>query len=248
MPKNSDNKVITDLAPCGLVCSSCDSYLAKKCLSCYEEISRGVKTCPVTAGERYKESEKLIQCLGSGELDRCIDCESFEDCEIYDTMLMKCPFKGPVHDLKPGFSYLVEEMKPELSFKIFIELVRFGSNGLCISRQHPKNLKKKVRQGNVEIIWLTSLEGKGNIDPTNLGILSDTIIRFTENHKNPVILLDGLELLITHADFQKVLRMLNHITEQVMQHSARIVVSIDERTLDKKEVALLERNMEVIGR
>ncbi len=247
MSRKSDNKVITELAPCGLICSRCDSFLAKKCLGCYQESSKAGNSCPITLGERLEESERLIQCMDDKGVERCNECELFVDCELYEAMLITCPFKGPVHDLKPGFSYLVEERKPELSFKIFVDLVRFGSEGLCISRQHPKNIKQKLKQSNADVIWLTSLAGKGNIDPTDIGILSDTIIRFIEGHKNTAILLDGLELLITHADFPKILRMVNHITEQVMQHSARFILSIDARTLDRKELALLERNMEVVG-
>ena len=98
----------------------------------------------------------------------------------------------------------------------------------------------------MEKYWLTSIEGEGNIDPTNLGIISDTIIKFIKKNKDAVVLLDGFELLITHNDFPGVLRMIDHVIEQCMQNNAAMVVPLDERTLDKKELALLERTMEVM--
>jgi hypothetical protein len=247
MPKPSQNFVVTERAPCGLICSRCDSYTAKICSGCYSENSKISNKCAVLKGEPFEEAKKVINCMREKGVEQCLDCELFETCEIYEALLIKCPFKRPVHDLKPGFSYLVKERKPELGFKIFYEMVRHGTDGLCISRQHPKYLEKKLGRSNYEVYWLTGVAGKNNIDPTKIGILSDTIIQFIEKHEDSVMILDGIELLITHNDFSNALRMVNHITEQVMQHNARFIVTIDERTLDKKELALLERSMEVVG-
>ena len=63
---------------------------------------------------------------------------------------------------------------------------------------------------------------------------------------NTLSILDVLELLFTHNDFPSVLRMVNHVTEQVMQHNGKLIISIDERTLDPKELALLEKNIEIL--
>ena len=247
MPQASKNSVVTERAPCGLICTRCDSFLAKICSGCYAENSKISVKCIVLDGKPFEESKALIQCLMDKGLENCLECELFETCEIYEAMLMKCPFKRPVHDLKPGFSYLVKEKKPELGFKIFREMVRHGTHGLCISRQHPKYLEKKLGKGKFEIYWLTSVGGKDNIDPTNIGILSDLVLQFIKKYDDTVIILDGFELVITHNDFPNALRMVNHITEQVMQQNASFIVTVDDRTLDKKEVALLERSMEVVG-
>lgn len=246
MARKSENDVVTEIAPCGLLCSRCESFFAKKCLGCYEENTNRNDRCQVLETTPFEEARILIDCIKGKGVAQCQKCEMFENCEIYEAMLLKCPFKRPTYDLKPGFGYIVNEKKPELSFKIFSNMARHGSDGLSISRQHPKNLKIILGRGDIETYWLTSLEGNGNIDPTDIGILSDLIIRFIEKHRDTIILLDGLELLITHNDFPKVIRMVNHITEQVMQHNARFMITVDERTLDKKELALLERNMEVV--
>jgi len=246
MTPSIKNKVVTERAPCGLICARCESFLVRKCLGCYNENSKAKQKCPVLSGEPFEESKMLIKCMGEKGVELCLDCDLYKDCEIYEALLIKCPFKRPIYDLKPGFSYLVKEKKPELGFKIFRELVRHKTDGLCISRQHPKNLRKMFKWGNFKIYWLTTLEGKDNINPENIGILSDLVIQFIQKYKDTVIILDGFELLVTHNDFPNALRMVNHISEQVMQHSARFIITIDERTLDKKELALLERSMEIV--
>jgi hypothetical protein len=246
MPHASIDNVVTERAPCGLICTVCESYIAKKCLGCYPQNSKSERKCIVLDGNPCDISQELIKCMKEKKVVKCTDCKLFESCETYEALLIMCPFKRPIHDLKPGFGYLVKEKKPELGFKIFADLVRHEIEGLSISRTHPKYLKEKLGKRKVKIFWLTTVEGRSNIDPTKIGILSDLMINFIQKHEDTVILLDGLELLITHNDFPNALRMVNHITEQVMQHNARFVITIDEMTLDQKELALLERSMEVV--
>ena len=246
MPKKTVDSVVTDIAPCGLLCSRCDCYIAKTCMGCYTESQRSEWECPVLSGKPFPENQELIACMNEKDVEQCGDCRLFEGCQIYEAMLMKCPFIKPVYELKSGFAYLVKERKPKLSAKIFRDAVHFGATGLCITRQHRKNLKKTLGDIKVEKFWLTSIEGKGNIDPTNLGIISDTINKFIKKNKDAVVLMDGFELLITHNDFPGVLRMIDHVIEQCMQNNAALIIPLDQRTLDKKELALLERTMEVL--
>jgi hypothetical protein len=179
-------------------------------------------------------------------VNMCSGCEEFEGCEIYETMFIKCPFSKPEIQLEHGVTYLIKEKKPELSFRVFSDWVRHGTKGLCITRQHPKNLQAKSYWKDVKIYWLTTIEGVDNINPTDIGIISKLISQFVNEYRDTVTILDGLELLFTHNDFPTVLRMVNHITEQVMQHNGRLIITVDERTLDPKEIALLEKNIEIL--
>jgi hypothetical protein len=240
------NHVVTEIAPCGLMCAKCESFLAKKCLGCYTENSKRRGKCPVVDGEPFEESKDLVHCMRDHRVRQCLSCKEYVRCEIYEKLLLRCPFKHPVHDLKPGFGYIVKEKKPDLGFKVFGDMVRHGSSGLCISRQHPKNLSIKSGKGKLKTYWLTTIEGEGNLQPTNLGILSETILRFMEGNGDTVILIDGIEILVTQNDFPKVLRMVNRLIETVMQRDTRLIITLDERTLEKKEMALMERNMEVV--
>jgi len=59
-------------------------------------------------------------------------------------------------------------------------------------------------------------------------------------------MIDGIEFLIVNNGFDKVLKMIHRITEVVMEYKSRLIISIDPRALDVREMALLERNMEVV--
>jgi DNA-binding response OmpR family regulator len=151
-----------------------------------------------------------------------------------------------VYELRRGFSYLVKETKPNKSFEIFVDQVTHNIQGLCVTRQHPTIIRKEWGLEKTPIIWLSNQLGKVYVNPSNIGILSDTIIRFVEKSGDGVILIDGIEFLIVNNDFDKVLRMVHHVTEAVMENRSRLIVSVDPRTLEIRELALLERNMEII--
>ena len=151
-----------------------------------------------------------------------------------------------VYELRRGFSYLVKETKPNKSFEIFVDQVTHNIQGLCVTRQHPTDIRKEWGLEKTPIIWLSNQLGKVYVNPSNIGILSDTIIRFVEKSGDGVILIDGIEFLIVNNDFDKVLRMVHHVTEAVMENRSRLIVSVDPRTLETRELALLERNMEII--
>jgi CheY-like chemotaxis protein len=150
------------------------------------------------------------------------------------------------YELRKGFGYIVKEVKPERSFEMFVDQVTHNIPGLCVTRQHPDIIRKKWELEKTPIIWLSNQLGKVYVNPTNIGILSDTIIRFIEKSGDSVVIVDGIEFLIVNNDFEKVLRMVHHIAEATMEFKSRLIVSVDPRTLDAREMALLERNMEVV--
>ncbi|MGD1060297.1 MAG: DUF835 domain-containing protein [Methanomassiliicoccales archaeon] len=150
------------------------------------------------------------------------------------------------YELRKGFGYVVKELKPDKSFEMFTDQVTHNIQGLCITREHPQVIRKKWGLEKTPIIWLSNQLGKVYVNPTNIGILSDTIIRFIEKSGDSVVMIDGVEFLIVNNDFEKVLRMIHHVSEATMEYKSRLIVSVDPRTLDLREMALLERNMEVI--
>jgi two-component system cell cycle response regulator len=150
------------------------------------------------------------------------------------------------YHLKPGFAYLIKEAKPQKSYEIFVDQVTHSIQGLCVTRQHPSVIRKNWGLEKTPIIWLSNQIGKAYINPSNIGILSDTIIRFVEKSGESVVMIDGVEFLILNNDFEKVMKMINHISEAVMEHRSMLLVTVDPRTLSTRELALLERNMEII--
>ncbi len=61
-----------------------------------------------------------------------------------------------------------------------------------------------------------------------------------------MVLLDGLEYLVSNNDFNKVLRVIDQVNDHISQSTSRMILPVDPRAFEPKEVALLERNMEKV--
>lgn len=171
--------------------------------------------------------------------------------------------KGPVKEaglgvsrkygLSPGKCYVVEETPPAISFDAFSNLVSTANGdgakavGLAVTRQHPDLVREKYGLVNTPIYWLATRAGEGVISPTNLGILTHTLVKFVEDNENGVILLDGLEYLVSNNDFNKVLRVIDQVSDHISQSGSRLILPVDPRAFEPRELALLERNMERIS-
>ena len=156
------------------------------------------------------------------------------------------------YDLAPGHSYVVEESPPDISFDAFVNIVSTvdargkKSVGLAVSRQHSDLIRQKYGLETTPIFWLATRTGQEVISPTNLGILTHTLVQFVEHNSGGIILLDGIEYLVSNNDFSKVLRTIDQVNDHISQSQAIMIIPVDPRAFDQKELALLERNMEKI--
>jgi len=164
-----------------------------------------------------------------------------------DTMTVGGEGTGFPVDLSRGVCYLVEEKKPDLSYRLLRQLLSEPLPGLVITRQYPDRVRRERGLTDVKVVWLSHTPGEDNHNPTAIGTLAKTISRFIEeNGGEAVVLLDGLEYLIVNNGFLQTLMFVEHVNEFVMQRKAVVVVPLSPGTLEEKELALLERNLEVV--
>lgn len=148
--------------------------------------------------------------------------------------------------IKRGHSYLVKEEKPETSFELFREMLMYDTEGLCISRMHPDEIKEKYDLMDAKVFWLSNQKVlEQSISPTNIELLRHRIREFAEKSENGVILLEGLEYLITLNGFNLMLRCLEDINDIIIMNNSRLIIPVNPETLDGKELAWLEKSMEI---
>lgn len=158
----------------------------------------------------------------------------------------------PVPRLEMRHSYLVEEGRPKLSLDMFLHEVKDGVPCLMISHILPKILiegldddSREVLDG-VPTVWLSNQPGKDCLKPQDIGMLVDRIVSFIEENEHGTVLLAGIEYLVVNNDFQRVLGALARINDTVMQYPAKLIVPLEPRVFERSELALLERDMEMI--
>ncbi|HDP96975.1 MAG TPA: DUF835 domain-containing protein [Euryarchaeota archaeon] len=120
------------------------------------------------------------------------------------------------------------------------------TQGLVITRKHPNETRAEYFIQTTPIVWLTSIPGKDNMDPAKLSLLTDMIVNFVEKSHNGVVLVEGIEYLITANDFQRVLRAIDRWSEVVMSNASRLIISLNPNAFTERELAFIERNREVV--
>ncbi len=141
--------------------------------------------------------------------------------------------------------YYVEERKPVRSFREFARHVAKGAEGLCITRIHPSKIRESWNLKTTPIIWLSNIKDPKvkSLEPTALVNLLSLVSSFLKKAENGVVLLDGIEYLISLNTFQDVLKYIGFINDKVMMSESTLIVGLDPGALEKKEVRLLERDM-----
>jgi hypothetical protein len=156
---------------------------------------------------------------------RCTDCANDDSfpCESLDCASCKlpCPCRG-------------------------CSKYRSRPQGLIVTRQFPHEVRAKHYLQTTPIIWLSTVAGKDNMDPAKLSLLTDYLVNFMEKSQNGVLLVDGLEYLATSNDFLRLLKSVDRWTETAMTSDSVLIMSVDARSFEPKELALMERNREVV--
>ena len=149
-------------------------------------------------------------------------------------------------NMEQGLCYIVRERKPFLAFALFENEVSAGLPGLCVTRQFPDKLRDAFNMGEARVIWLSHTPGNDHHNPTSVGTLATLISSFVERYEKCIVIIDGLEYLVINNGFQQVLRFMEHVNEQVMQSKSNVLIPISPGAFSEKELALLERNVEVL--
>ncbi|MFQ5885006.1 MAG: DUF835 domain-containing protein, partial [Thermoplasmata archaeon] len=154
---------------------------------------------------------------------------------------------GELPDVEKSSIYLVEEEKSEKSYKLFEKALAKGLPGLCATRVYPEILRKRCDFDDCAMLWLSNAGKEDSIRPRDLERLSLLLEQFISTRKG-VILVDGIEYLITNNDFVTVLRLIQSLRDQIAMNMAIMIISLNPSTLGFQELNLLEREMDSVLR
>ncbi|HYW01351.1 MAG TPA: PAS domain-containing protein, partial [Candidatus Acidoferrum sp.] len=148
------------------------------------------------------------------------------------------PNKRP--ELEVGVIYITKNGQ-SFAYETFSKFVLAGSEGLCVTREHPSKIRKRLGLEKTPIIWLT---GEASPNEHTIGSLQDlsiTLGDFLQKAEHPILLLDGFEYLITNNTFESFLKFLQIIRDRVQTHNAIVIAPIMEKTFEPRALGLIER-------
>ncbi len=156
--------------------------------------------------------------------------------------LLKSLLFGKQKELEEGRTYLTKEKKPDRAVAYFRKAIEAGYRALYVTRQHPNHVLRAHAGKEVRVVWLSTTLGRDYVDPHNLNSLTNLVTNFVSDVPRSVILLDGLEYLMINNDFPRILHFLEYVNEQVAMKRSILILSVDDRAFEPKELALIERN------
>ncbi len=143
-------------------------------------------------------------------------------------------------DLETGQIYIVKK-HPEKAFEIFASNVFSNHEGLCITRRYPPKVRSEYGLEKTPIVWLTSEASESEKTVQSIQDISIIIANFMEKATSPVILLDGLEYLVTNSGFDSLIRFLQVLNDRLQRKSGVLFAPILEEAFGTKDLALLHR-------
>jgi len=142
--------------------------------------------------------------------------------------------------------YIVVEKGPEKSLTMFCDIVTHGIPGFAVSRIHPENLRRKYKLVQTPMVWLSESWDENTTSPDDLSKLNYMIGEFIEKSTESIVLLVGLEDLITQMNFEKVLMYLQELKDFIALNNSRLVIPLQRGILSLREYSLLEREFIVL--
>jgi hypothetical protein len=150
------------------------------------------------------------------------------------------------HIIDFGRIYLLKDDRLEKTLSIVRSLADAGKDVLCISRYHPAIMSGRLPLRNMQLIWLGERAGEDRISPDNLNKLKHLIAVFAKEHKNGVVVVDGLEYLALFNDFHRLNVFYEELNDIVMETRTVLFIPIDERLIEPSDIARLKRFAEIM--
>jgi predicted flap endonuclease-1-like 5' DNA nuclease len=201
-----------------------------------------------------KTIDEIVGYIGKGGFDRASKCPKCAhqvsagelSCPACGhSMLAEPEEEAPEEEqgLQYGYSYLLKDDRPDRSYQLFMEQLRKGSKGFCITRNYPLKIRGKYDLGDTPVIWLSNVGKEDSLRPKDLEKLSYSLEQFLAQGQG-VVLLDGLEYLITNNNFLTVLRFVQSLRDQVAINNSIMMMVLNPSTLDANELNLLEKEVD----
>jgi putative methionine-R-sulfoxide reductase with GAF domain len=141
-----------------------------------------------------------------------------------------------LNNLQPGGCYLSESH--ERCLKAYAVLSMEGVPGLCIVREDPQRLVDNYGIKKEEIVLLSSRPFDDYETLDDLQSVSRRLTRFLESGEG-VVLLDGLEYLISRFGFDAVYSFIQEKRFDFLRSKAVLLVPLNMETIESREKALL---------
>ncbi|MCW3989192.1 MAG: PAS domain S-box protein [Candidatus Bathyarchaeota archaeon] len=149
------------------------------------------------------------------------------------------------NDVSPGECYL--HSSHDDAYRIYADLALHGVPGLCLARDNPENLVLEYGLSPESVVLISSRPLGGFNAVSDLQGVSRIISRFLAESEAPVVvLLDGLEYLVSRFGFDAVYTLIQEKRFDFLEAKGVMLVPFDPLTVTDREKALLASEIKTL--
>jgi hypothetical protein len=141
--------------------------------------------------------------------------------------------------LHQGIELLVEDTT-DTAWNRFLEAVSAGRRGLCVTREFPDRLRRRIGTRDVTVIWLSNVGRQNSVRPSDVGALETLFTSALGEGHVTAVLLEGFEYLVTVNTLAPVLKLLRELHAQAQAAGTAVWVPVNPRLLTPGEVDMLK--------
>jgi len=149
---------------------------------------------------------------------------------------------APGKVLEFGYTYMIDSKSKDKLYNLFNKQLKGEDMGLCITREYPEKVRGMV---NIQkILWLTDIGDESSLRPRDLEKLTLAIEKHFKSSESPVVLLDGIEYLITNNNFISIIKLLQTLRDLVSINKAVLLLPVQPLILDPHQYNMLRREVD----
>lgn len=162
-------------------------------------------------------------------------------------------YQGPhLQKINPGKYYLILEQGRSYEWHLFDDLST-ELPAIAFTRKHPSKINIDTESRDITFYWLSEsdvAEDEDNvmvIEPFRRGRMEEIMVSFVKNHRNPVILIDGLEYLIYKNSPAAMIEFVQELHDSLAhRHDTTILYSLDREGISDQVFSVLKEEMDEI--
>ncbi|PPA79743.1 MAG: hypothetical protein C00003105_01808 [ANME-2 cluster archaeon HR1] len=125
-------------------------------------------------------------------------------------------------------------------------MIKRGFKGICMSKKHPDEIRKEIKEDHLPLIWLTNenIDIPNCVCTTNLLKIGMTIQSFYNKANNIILFIDDLKYLVDTKSSGIVNGFIEEIKMISIQNNNILLISCDIDLIEKKVIN--QKDFEII--
>jgi len=139
---------------------------------------------------------------------------------------------------RAGIELMVEDTT-DAAWARFLDAVSLGRRGLCVTREFPDRLRRRIGTRDVTVIWLSNVGRQNSVKPSDVAALETLFVSALGEGHVSAVLLEGFEYLVTVNTLAPVLKLLRELHTRAEVAGTAVWVPVNPRLLTPAEVEML---------